>query len=320
MEKLSLGRKLILDMLAKSVAKIQAADAEREIKENAKLEGNKGKMKQESIEVGIKMKKFKAENETKENAVGHFHKENKKVIKEEHKVIQKPEGVQSEHAKEKKKKRFKKGNELQGRSEAVKIKSKCTEMQTEDIDLESYGRHESKDDAFLCRSTSNMGKHGNNKDFVKKEDNIDADIFEEPAKANDMLKVEGLKQRVKKEYLVTESDLTVEKKNSIPSNRYKYKERKGAAGTSRKRFSLEEDRIILDAIEKFGGKINRRQIAEDLQRTDESILQEVRRLKAGKGMKKNQRRFTLLEDLMILEAVLRDSEFRNKENTSQLCS
>ena len=50
MDKLTPGRKLILDLLAKSVAKIQAAEAENEMKvEDVKVDGRKGKMKREFI-------------------------------------------------------------------------------------------------------------------------------------------------------------------------------------------------------------------------------------------------------------------------------
>jgi hypothetical protein len=46
MENLTPGRKLILDLLAKSVAKIEAAEVENEEKvELVKLDGSKGKMK-----------------------------------------------------------------------------------------------------------------------------------------------------------------------------------------------------------------------------------------------------------------------------------
>ena len=45
MENLTPGRKLILDLLAKSVAKIQAAEAENELKgEHVEKEGRKGNM------------------------------------------------------------------------------------------------------------------------------------------------------------------------------------------------------------------------------------------------------------------------------------
>ena len=50
MDKLTPGRKLILDLLAKSVAKIQAADTKNEIKEeDVETVGRKGKMKRESM-------------------------------------------------------------------------------------------------------------------------------------------------------------------------------------------------------------------------------------------------------------------------------
>ena len=58
MENLTPGRKLILDLLAKSVAKIQAAEAENEVKvEDVEIDGRKGKMKRESMEVPVKLRK-----------------------------------------------------------------------------------------------------------------------------------------------------------------------------------------------------------------------------------------------------------------------
>lgn len=85
----------------------------------------------------------------------------------------------------------------------------------------------------------------------------------------------------------------------------KHRINKRKAGTSLRKFSPEEDEIILNAMEKFGDKINFAQLAEDLQRTEKSMRHEVRRLKAGKKKKKVQQ-FTLTEDLMILDAVLKN--------------
>jgi len=308
MEKLTPGRKLILDLLAKSVAKIQAGDAEREVKKNdAKLDGSKG-TKQESFEVGMK-KKIKAENETN-------HLKKVKVEKEEHGVVTKSEGIKTGGIKKKKRAKKENEDELPQRSEEVKlnnmkkvIKSEYVEMKAEDIDLESYGERDSKENV-----NANIGRNGNKKDSIKMEDLdaksvIKSDIFEQ---AN-VLKVEPVSQSLKKEHLVGETDLTLEgehssclnKLNVDENRRHNFSERKSSAGRSCRRFSAEEEGIILDAIEKFGDKINLSQLAKDLKRTERSIYYKVRNLKGGKEIKKKFKMFTLLEDLMILEAVLK---------------
>ena len=93
MDKLTPGRKLILDLLAKSVAKIQAAEAENEMKvEDVKVDGRKEKMKRESMEVPVKLrKKIKAEKKIKKNVDA--------PKEEELEIIPKIDAVRTEHAK-----------------------------------------------------------------------------------------------------------------------------------------------------------------------------------------------------------------------------
>ena len=69
MDKLTPGRKLILDLLAKSIAKFQAAEAENELKvEHVEKEVRKGNMKVESNEVPVKLrKKIKVDKKIKGN-------------------------------------------------------------------------------------------------------------------------------------------------------------------------------------------------------------------------------------------------------------
>jgi hypothetical protein len=158
----------------------------------------------------------------------------------------------------------------------VKIKSEYTEMKTEDIYLESYVKPEIKDNKLTSISTLCIVKNGNNKDSIKVDDNLD------------------YKSKIKSDILQRGHKRECSKKHKT----------KRKSGFSSKRFSPEEDQIILDAIEEFGDEIDIAQIAEDLQRTVSSIGQEVRKLKAGKEKKKLVKKYTLSEDLVILDAVL----------------
>merc|ERR1719318_2278042 len=81
---------------------------------------------------------------------------------------------------------------------------------------------------------------------------------------------------------------------------------KRAAGKSLRRFTLEEDAILFDVIEQFGDKINVQQIAKDLQRNPQSIIDRLSRLRrTGKSTHVRYHCFTLTEDLAVLDAALK---------------
>jgi len=254
-QKLTPGRKLILDLLSKSVAKIKAADCANKAKEN-------------DVKI-VSRKKIKTEKDMKENIVEHHDDvkvENEIKIKEEyveHKLI-------TEEKKEKKKKRVNKNKD----DEKV-----C-------IDQQNYLDDEKG-------SINVKSEH-----IAKVPDMNDKKLDEQKLKKQDS-KAKVLNQKVQSNNLL---GFDKEDKNKNP----KHKIHRRKAGTSLKKFSPEEKQIILDAIEKFGDKINLAQLGQDLQRTESSMRHAVRRLKAGSKKKRTAQKFTLSEDLMILDAVLKN--------------
>merc|ERR1719318_424843 len=174
------------------------------------------------------------------------------------------------------------------KKEPAMIKSEYSEIKIEKRDFyKSYANHEIKVNELPYCSILNIVKNENNKDSIKEDDNLHV---ESKNKSNTF-------EQTKKAKNVKQKDLLFQ------NSKRKYEKR---IGFKCKRFSSEEDKIILEAIEKFGDKIDIAQIAEDLQRTVQSIRQEVLKLKAGKE-KKKIRKYTLAEDLVILDAVLENS-------------
>merc|ERR1719318_303414 len=81
---------------------------------------------------------------------------------------------------------------------------------------------------------------------------------------------------------------------------------KRAAGKSLRRFTLEEDAILFDVIQQFGDKINVQQVAKDLKKNPQSIIDRLSRLRrTGKSIHVRYHCFTLTEDLAVLDAALK---------------
>ena len=78
------------------------------------------------------------------------------------------------------------------------------------------------------------------------------------------------------------------------------KPRKAVSGLVR--FSPEEDKILLDAVETFGENINTSELAEQLKRPHNSVRN---RLEILKTEKKKIRSYSSIEDLLIVEAVVK---------------
>merc|ERR1719318_1841659 len=117
--------------------------------------------------------------------------------------------------------------------------------------------------------------------------------------------------KVKTEYIeINTEKLDLEKKCAElgikavrRSSSEKVKCRKRVSGTHKRVFKPEEDQVLLDAVEQFGDQIDFKQIAKDLQRSVSSIRYRVNKLKTGKATKE-RRTFTIIEDKVILDAVL----------------
>merc|ERR1719318_2322783 len=197
-----------------------------------------------------------------------------------------------------------------------KIKTENTKMKVEEIDLESCIKTECKANIVKIENKEDIIKADDESKiksdtFVIKEEEVDEgkikDDISEQIKTEVVVKKE---MSLKKEYLRPPKEENSTFKDEL--NVFEQVAGKGRVkshktiirkSTSRKRFSPEEEQVLLNAIE-AGGKINIRQLAEDLQRTYKSMEMEVMRLKNGKEQRKKRRRFTLPEDKIILDAVL----------------
>ena len=80
--------------------------------------------------------------------------------------------------------------------------------------------------------------------------------------------------------------------------------KKNSAGRKIKKFTAEEDQVIIDAMEKCGDKVNFAQLGRDLGRKSVSIRDRIDKLKTGKlGIERHT--YTVEEDFVILDAVLK---------------
>jgi len=80
--------------------------------------------------------------------------------------------------------------------------------------------------------------------------------------------------------------------------------RKRMTGKGVRKFTPEEDKILLSAMEKYGDETDSKQIAKDLERDPASIRARIVKLKTGKSWREHHL-FTLAEDIVILDAVLK---------------
>jgi len=329
-EKLTPGRKLILDLLAKSVAKIKAADSENKVKEN-------------DLKI-VSRKKIKTEKDMKEIIVEDHYDvkvETGNKIKEEyveHKFIQEEKEDKREKKLSKPVAKIKLAdgeNEIKENDvKIVRRKKIKTEKDTKEnidenqCDYKVENGNKIKEE-YVEHKLITEEKEGKKKKMLNK-DKDDEKVCINPQdylddakgliniKSEHISKVPDMKNKLDKQKLkkpdskakvliqkVQSNNLPeVDKDNRDKSPKHRFIKRK--AGTSSKIFSCEEDQIILNAIEMFGDKINFAQLGKDLQRTWSSLKHAVRRLKAGKKKTNKKTKFTLSEDLMILDVVLKN--------------
>jgi len=280
--------------------KRKRGDKEKENMETSKLpfkiNAEYTEMKTEEIDLGSYAKtEFKAnivKNESKKEIIkvddeSNFNSDTY-VIKKEPTKQKLKEGHAKEFSQDKKlnskevkimsnkEKRKKKDKVIVGTSPTpVMIKSKYTEIKSEDLDLDkSYVNHDSK-----------VNKPPNCS--IEEDDRLHVGCKNMSGPFEQAIKAKNVKQK--------DPEIL----------NLKHKSKKRPSGYKCKRFSSEEDQIILKAIEEFGDNIDIAQIAEDLQRTFDSVRHEVLKLKLGNTKKKLAwKKYTLAEDLVILDAVL----------------
>jgi hypothetical protein len=71
------------------------------------------------------------------------------------------------------------------------------------------------------------------------------------------------------------------------------------AGNVSKRFTPEDDQVLIDAIEKSEDKLDINQLARDLDRNRSSIIHRIEKLKAGETRRKVRTYYTLEEDIVM---------------------
>merc|ERR1712098_870604 len=94
---------------------------------------------------------------------------------------------------------------------------------------------------------------------------------------------------------------------------------------SKLQFTEEEDKLILDAVKKYGDHINPSKLAKQLGRSSTSVYTRIKKLKTGERSRKQKRLFSLEEDLLILDRVfphlhkklLKDLQFNFTDVTIQ---
>eukprot|EP00092_Neocalanus_flemingeri_P036692 GFUD01039947.1.p1 GENE.GFUD01039947.1~~GFUD01039947.1.p1 ORF type:complete len:618 (+),score=168.57 GFUD01039947.1:78-1931(+) len=278
------NNQLILDLLAKSVAKVNADEAE--IEDNKYLESFRGK-KRKHLEEKKKKKKTELESKSFRNCdssvkTNHFKCEPKTELKTEHIEFTEVKserhlyiGVNKDDTDVKikfmdtKPTTMKLKQEIDAddmRSFPVKVKMENTKFDIKEVTKETK-----------CQVNNN------------KENNVSKLTRESKVRNKNRMNLDKNKE--------TTQDLVMDA-NSTERRRTQRK-----VGSKRTLFTPEEDLIVLEAIEKFGDKININKLAKQLNRGYTGIKRRIEKLKSKK-LSTGRRGFTLIEDLTIMDAVL----------------
>lgn len=232
-----------MDLLAKSVAKIQAADEgkseeenihfESELRKVEKRKSSDGKMQSKKRRKAVKLDR----DDCKEKELRTIKDEETIVIKTESSGGNKTELIKAEFV-ETWKKEIKIRKDKSMRKQLTGIQIALVNVKTEYIEIK----------------TENLDP--NEKKCAKLE----------------------IKSEDKEELKVLLEEMTNDRSSSK-----KAKCHKRVSGTLHRIFKPEEDQVLLDAMEQFGDQIDYKQIAKDLQRTSSSIRCRVKKLKTGKS-------------------------------------
>eukprot|EP00092_Neocalanus_flemingeri_P024642 GFUD01026727.1.p1 GENE.GFUD01026727.1~~GFUD01026727.1.p1 ORF type:complete len:589 (+),score=147.44 GFUD01026727.1:79-1845(+) len=252
------NNQLILDLLAKSVAKVNADEAEAEIEDNKYLETfgrKKRKHLKEKKKTELKNKPFRNCNSLAET--NHVKCEPKNEMKTEYIKLTDDTDVKT--------------NFIDNKPTKIKLKE---EIDTDDIrsfPIKVDFKEVTDEKQIRVQNTI--------------EDNVSKPIRKSKNRRN---------QDKNKE---TTQDLDLD----ASSTETRKTQRK--VGTKRKRFTAEEDQIVLKSIKEFGDKINITKLAKQLNRRSDVIIRRIKKLNS-KIVSRDRRDFTLMEDLVIMDAVL----------------
>ena len=252
-----------MDLLAKSVAKIQAADEGKSEEEKIHVKSELRKVEKRKSSDG-KMQSKKKRKADKLDREDCKEKELKK-IKDEETIVVKTESL--------------------GKKENKLIKAEFGETGKKEIKFRKVSMRKQLTDIQIAPVKVKT-------EYIEsKTENVDLN-------ENKAAKL-GIKLEDKDELKVSIEEKTNDRRSSK-----KAKCRKRVSGTHQRSFKPEEDQVLLDAMEQFGDQIDLKQIAKDLQRSSSSIRYRVKKLKTGKSTK-GHRSFTIAEDIVILDAVLK---------------
>ena len=300
------GRRLILDLLAKSVAKINAACSETsdakvavETESKKQLGVNKRKNICNGKETNIKKIKVEIKNVIKQDPV-------------EVKIDVKKEYIEAEvdYISD-----IKLCVEID-RSQAVEIKQEYVET---DMDIENKKDIKAIDAEAKYKSLENYEKEASTSNKKKEKiPNLKGDPKSLKIK-NIKLKVESCKDDTNPdddEFFCIKKDSFYNTKFKVEHGESKHdntepklsKDKNSTSKRNRKscvtpnRFTPAEDEIIFHAIKTFGDRISASKLARKMNRLRESVRARIEMLKAGK---KASRRFSLVEDQVIMDAVMK---------------
>jgi len=296
------GRKLILDLLAKSIEKVNAAEAQT-LAENEKMitgteVGKAKKRKSKDADKLLRKKRMKVSKDLQTNLGDNYKSEIKSEIKpkEEYKEI---ETVEIEL----------KTDPTDSKQATINIKTEFTELETDFLDQKDEKKSLKQSRKLIREKYSEENSIKKELKDIDKKDNLmlGDNLFIKTSKSRS----DNIKVKVK-----TELNTRKEKKQMMKSKR-KLKDvevdkssnqnrpnKKIASGKKIKKFTPEEDKILLNVIEKYGDKINISQLSKDLKRNEKSLRTRVVKLKTGKSSQ-THREYTFEEDIVILDAVLK---------------
>eukprot|EP00092_Neocalanus_flemingeri_P034275 GFUD01037272.1.p1 GENE.GFUD01037272.1~~GFUD01037272.1.p1 ORF type:complete len:770 (-),score=230.53 GFUD01037272.1:155-2464(-) len=274
------NNQLILDLLAKSLAKVNADEAE--IEDNKYLESFGGK-KRKHLEEKKKKKKTELESKSFRNCdslveTNHFKCEPKTELKTEYIEFTNVKRERHEYTGINKDDTDVKINFMDTKPTKIKLKQ---EIDTDD--LRSFPvKVKMEDTKFVTKETKCQVNNNI-------ENNVSKLTRESKVRNKNRMNLDKNKETTQVPDLEANSILRRRKQKKV--------------GHKRISFTAEEDRILLQAIEQFGDKINIGKLEKQLNRRYAGITRRIENLKNNK-VSRDRRGFTLMEDLTIMDAVL----------------
>jgi len=284
MNRVTPGKKLILELLAKSIAKIEAAEAEnQDAKRFVKTEADT------DLALKEEMKEEREENDLRRRD----EKEAKLIDGEEKRAV---------------KLEVAGGFQIKKKDHSKPVKTVVMDYET-DLNTKPKKKKELEEDRKKKKLEREENRQKKKLERVEKKQKKNLEREENRQKKKlerDKKILEREENREKKDLKRVQNREKKRLKREENSRLKNCKVFKRAAGKSLRRFTLEEDAILFDVIQQFGDKINVQQIAKDLKRNPQSIIDRLSRLRrTGKSIHVRYHCFTLTEDLAVLDAALK---------------